>query len=418
MRNTPAKGTPYQKKIEEYQQDLLKEAHDFDLQLTDKTVTRIVCRICGKKQPRDKYMRNYSLGNLYTINKDGEIRSGVCTTCSRKLFAKYQEEFKDDVAKAFNKWCQILDIYYDSSIVAEAVRTADPKSLDPKNDLTACYMRVLGLRRLVGLTYWDSPLLGNQRKLEIEANKEYYDQIAEELNSIEDLNVFPEEIRDWNKEDLNNYSQVLEWYKYDPFKDEPLEDRRKLYHNLVGFSDPDIIEDTGKATACIDMCRSIQRLEKLNKKRILMENDDKSSIKDLKMLAELQEKERKGIQQYQKEWGFNARYSMNKAQGAGTLTGIMKEMDEKMFEDALPNAYDIKTSEAMVMAAEASWKGIFSQLNISESEFSEVVKHQRETITELRRELDDTKEELRLANVELKRQELQERLRKQGGDAE
>lgn len=362
-------------------------------------------------------MRNYSLGNLYTINKDGEIRSGVCTTCSRKLFAKYQEEFNDDVAKAFNKWCQILDIYYDSAIVAEAVRTADPKSLDPKNDLTACYMRTLGLRRLVGLTYWDSPLLGNQRKLEIEANKEYYDQIAEELNSIEDLNVFPEEIRDWNKEDLNNYSQVLEWYKYDPFKDEPLEDRRKLYHNLVGFSDPDIIEDTGKATACIDMCRSIQRLEKLNKKRILMENDDNSSIKDLKMLAELQEKERKGIQQYQKEWGFNARYSLNKAQGAGTLTGIMKEMDEKMFEDALPNAYDIKTSEAMVMAAEASWKGIFSQLNISESEFSEVVKHQRETITELRRELDDIKEELRLANVELKRQELQERLREQGGDA-
>ena len=148
-----------------------------------------------------------------------------------------------------------------------------------------------------------------------------------------------------------------------------------------------------------------------------MENNDESSIKDLKMLAELQEKERKGIQQYQKEWGFNARYSMNKAQGAGTLTGIMKEMDEKMFEDALPNAYDIKTSEAMVMAAEASWKGIFSQLNISESEFSEIVKHQRETIMELRRELDDTKEELRLANVEIKRNELQERLREQGGDA-
>ena len=362
-------------------------------------------------------MRNYSVRNLATMAEEGDIRSNVCTPCARKLFAKLQEEFRYDTSKAFHKWCQILDIYYDTKMVEMAANSVDPNGNDPKKDITASYMRVLGQNHLVGLTYWDSPLLENKREKELVANKEYYDQISEELGAIEDPTIYPEEIRDWKKEDLNNYSQVLEWYKYDPFKDEPLEDRRKLYHNLVGFSDPDIIEDTGKATACIDMCRSIQRLEKLNKKRILMENNDESSIKDLKMLAELQEKERKGIQQYQKEWGFNARYSMNKAQGAGTLTGIMKEMDEKMFEDALPNAYDIKTSEAMTMAAEASWKGIMSQLNISESEFSEIVKHQRETIMELRRELDDTKEELRLANIEIKRNELQERLRKQGGDA-
>lgn len=409
--------TQYKQTLENYYKENLEVAKYFGLDINEKSGNQIICSICGKKQRRDKYMRSYSPSNLSTMSEEGDIRSRICGPCSRKLFKKLQEEFHYDIKKAFHKWCQILDIYYDTEIVSEAARQSDPDSNDPKSDLTACYMRTLGQNRLIGLTYWDSPFLENKKTRELEANKEYYDQIAEELSSIEDLTMYPEEIRDWKKEDLLNYSQVLEWYKYDPFKDEPLEDRKKLYHNLVGFSDADITEDTGKATACIDMCRSIQRLEKLNKKRILMENDDNSSIKDLKMLAELQEKERKGIQQYQKEWGFNARYSMNKAQGAGTLTGIMKEMDEKMFEDALPNAYDIKTSEAMVMAAEASWKGIFSQLNISESEFSEIVKHQRETIMELRRELDDTKEELRLANIEIKRNELQERLRKQGGDA-
>ena len=407
----------YYQEMNEYYQENLGYAQYFGLELDNRSGNQIVCGLCGKRQRREKFMRSYSMRNLSTMTQEGDIRSGICTPCARKLFSKLNEECRYDIKKAFHKWCQILDIYYDTKILEEAAKAADPESNDPKADITACYMRTLGLSKMIGLTYWDSPLLENKKTRELQANKEYYDKIAEELDSIEDLTCYPEEIRDWKKEDLLNYSQVIEWYKYDPFKDEPLEDRRKLYHNLVGFSDPDIIEDTGKATACIDMCRSIQRLEKLNKKRILMENDDNSSIKDLKMLAELQEKERKGIQQYQKEWGFNARYSLNKAQGAGTLTGIMKEMDEKMFEDALPNAYDIKTSEAMVMAAEASWKGIFSQLNISESEFSEIVKHQRETIMELRRELDDTKEELRLANIEIKRNELQERLRKQGGDA-
>lgn len=151
--------------------------------------------------------------------------------------------------------------------------------------------------------------------------------------------------------------------------------------------------------------------------RARIEADDSLSIidmaKTIKEISALQAKERADIQKYQKEWAFNTRYATGQKQGSGTLTGILKGMDEALFEDALPNAYDIKTSNAMVMAAEASWKGIFSQLNLSEAEFSEIIKHQREDITRLRTELDETKEALRLANVKLKREELEERLKVQ-----
>ena len=88
-------------------------------------------------------------------------------------------------------------------------------------------------------------------------------------------------------------------------------------------------------------------------------------------------------------------------------------MNDELFEDELVNAYDIKTSNAMQMAAEASWKGIFSQLNISESEFSEIVKNKRETIMVLRQQLDDTKEQLRLANITIKKIELEQKLREE-----
>ena len=88
-------------------------------------------------------------------------------------------------------------------------------------------------------------------------------------------------------------------------------------------------------------------------------------------------------------------------------------MNDELFEDELANAYDIKTSNAMQMAAQASWKAIFEQLNLSDSEFSEIVKNQRETITKLREENDTLKEQNRQINVIIKRKELEDKLAKE-----
>ena len=93
----------------------------------------------------------------------------------------------------------------------------------------------------------------------------------------------------------------------------------------------------------------------------------------------------------------------------GKITIFDKEMT--------PNAYDIKTSNAMQMAAQASWKAIFEQLNLSDSEFSEIVKNQRETITKLREENDSLKEQNRQINIIIKRKELEDKLAKEEGDA-
>lgn len=93
----------------------------------------------------------------------------------------------------------------------------------------------------------------------------------------------------------------------------------------------------------------------------------------------------------------------------------MKQMDIEQFEDALVNRYDIETCEGMRQAAEASWSAIFSQLNISESEYAKIVSDQNETIRKLDRDLKDIQEQLRLANVELKKRELEDAL-VAGGD--
>ena len=93
----------------------------------------------------------------------------------------------------------------------------------------------------------------------------------------------------------------------------------------------------------------------------------------------------------------------------------MKQMDLDMFEDALVNRYDIATCEGMQQAAEASWKAIFNQLNISDSEYATVVQNQNERIRKMQKELMDTKEALRLANIQIKRRELEDLAKIQNG---
>jgi hypothetical protein len=400
--------TPRRQTIQDFYDSAIERANIFNV----KRLERTPCSVCGRSRPLVEFWRTYSDDCIAFTDETGDKHCHICKSCAKSLFQDYVKQESGDQIKALNRWCSMMNYYFDLDMAMQAEKEA--KTSSSGQDIVSIYLRQLFLSQRLGQVYWDSPFLNDTLPTYYETNEEYYKRVIEDTKM---RRVYPPEFENWDKQDLENYDLVIEWYHYDPFTDEQLEDRKKLYQNLVGFSDPEISEDTGKATACIDMCRCLQRLEKLNTMRARIEADDSLSIidmaKTIKEISALQAKERADIQKYQKEWAFNTRYATGQKQGSGTLTGILKGMDEALFEDALPNAYDIKTSNAMVMAAEASWKGIFSQLNLSEAEFSEIIKHQREDITRLRTELDETKEALRLANVKLKREELEERLKAQ-----
>lgn len=363
------------------------------------------CIMCKTDKQHSAFFRSYSIADLGSINSKGERHLPVCKSCTRKIYNYLEDQYGRDMPKIFNHWCQILNLYYSNEVFEAAMNFHNGRKgtgMAEKFDIITDYITALGRSGHIDATYWDSPYLQDNIKNDIEIDPSVY------LTDQQMSKDYPPEFERWNNEDLDDYDSVVARCKYDPFLDEETEDRRKLYHSFVGFSDEDIGEDSGKMNACIDMCRSILRLEKLNRRRAKMEKDDSVSVKDLKQMAELQASERKSIQQYQKDWGFNRKFDINKSHGSGTLTGIMKQLDDGMYEDALINAYDIKTSNAMQSAANASWKAIFEQLNLSDGEFQKIISEQRDTITKLRGELLDVKESLRLANIELKRHELEE----------
>lgn len=71
------------------------------------------------------------------------------------------------------------------------------------------------------------------------------------------------------------------------------------------------------------------------------------------------------------------------------------------YEDATLNKYDIETSETIQQAADASFKAIFSQLGLSDADISVTCTQQLHEIRELRGQLMDSQENLRLAKKEI-----------------
>lgn len=403
------KLTPKKQELKEYYDNIKNIALEH-FHIEPNANSTYECCMCHKERPHNEFFRSYSLMHLGAMIESGERHLPVCKRCAKKIFNYYSLQEKA-LSKVLNHWCQTLDLYYSEDIYKKMIDLHNSRKdtlMESKFDYITDYITALGRAKKIGLTYWDSPYLQDNIDSMVETEEEVV------LNPISEKE-YPEEFEGWDKEDLENYDTILEIYKYDPFRDEPIEDRKKLYYNLVGFSDESIMDDFSKANAAIDTCRSMQHLEKLNKIRIKLENSEKPDIKEIKAVSDLQKIEREAINKNGKDYGFIQKYSANKAQGNGTFTGITKQMDDELFEDEIANAYDIKTSNAMQMAAEASWKAIFGQLNFSESEFSEIVKNQRETIAKLRAENDKLKEINRKTNVVIKRQELEEKLKKELG---
>lgn len=408
---TPEKLTPKKQMLKDYYDEVKSIAIEH-FHIEPHTGNLYECCMCHNKKSHSDFFRSYSWSHIGSLLETGERHLSICKRCAKKIFVYYYSQDKN-LKKAIHHWCQTLDLYFSDDIYNQMINLHDSRKntvMADKFDYITDYITALGRAKMVGLTYWDSPYLENSITNVNTDNEEVILDFSSERE-------YPEEFEGWDKEDLENYDRVLAIYKYDPFRDEPIEDRKKLYYNLVGFSDETIMDDFSKANAAIDTCRSMQRLERLNKIRVQLESSDKPDIKEIKAVSDLQKIEREAINKNGKDYGFIQKYSTTKSQGSGTFTGMTKRMHEDKFEAALVNAYDIKTSKTIQMAAEASWKAIFSQLNISESEFSEIVKNQRQIISDLREENERLKEINRKIYCILKEKELEDKLKAEEGDS-
>ena len=93
-------------------------------------------------------------------------------------------------------------------------------------------------------------------------------------------------------------------------------------------------------------------------------------------------------------------------------------MNEKQYENELINKYDIQTSSTIQAAADASFKAIFNQLNLSDAEVYKIVQEQLGELRKLRQENDRLREDLRLSRYQCTELRLKEKARAQGKEVD
>ncbi len=230
--------------------------------------------------------------------------------------------------------------------------------------------------------------------------------------------------------DDKNREDVIRMVGYDPFLLENESDKVNLYNKLVDFLDESTLEDSFKLPAVIEIVKSFNQLDKINQAIAIITSDIRnlaSNVGSVNSLVATKEKILKTALALAKDNGISVNYNNNKSKGAGTLSGIIKQLQEKGIKSAEINVFDIETCEGMRQVADISNKSIFEQLMLNENDYVEMIKEQRDMILILTKKSEQLEEENRKQKVQIKFLEMEDKRRVQvididseelaGGDA-
>jgi hypothetical protein len=204
---------------------------------------------------------------------------------------------------------------------------------------------------------------------------------------------------------------VLRMIGYDPFEYENPNDKKQLYNRLVDFLDESTLEDGFKLQAVIEIVKGFNQIDKINQAITNITNDvDKLSTNSggIKSLIDSKKNILASLIKLAEDNGISVKHNNQKSKGAGTLSGIIKTLNEKGIQSAEINIFDIDTCDGMKQVADISNKSIMEQLMLNENDYSEMIKDQRDMILNYEKRLTELEEENRLIKIKLKKYEEKE----------
>ena len=362
---------------------------------------KYVCTCCGRPLPQGEYYLNYNEMDLARVEPTGKMHTHLCKDCCKRLYEYlFFEKAKEDGQVAMMWFCSALNIYYDETIYLQAKQECSKK--DSKKHIIDCYMSIMNQSATAkGKVFLESKdIQGMIGSGGVNGNGRQ-DKDKKIINS-KDGSVGDDTENGWSKQDLEAKRIVLKIVGYDPFYYELDETRKVLYKDLLGMLESGMEMDGLKVQAAVQIVLAFSRIRELNERERRMMSGE-GSVAELKNLADLKNKQLDTITKFSRDNGFRERYAQSRSKRENSFTGIMAKMGEQKYEKSLVNVYDIETSKTIQAAADASFRAIFSQLNMSEAEIYKTCGEQLKKLIRLQRDLDAAQEQLRLANTELAR---------------
>lgn len=362
---------------------------------------KYVCTCCGRPLPQGEYYLNYNEMDLARVEPTGKMHTHLCKDCCKRLYEYlFFEKAKEDGQVAMIWFCSALNIYYDETIYLQAKQECSKK--DSKKHIIDSYMSIMNQSATAkGKVFLESKDIQGMIGSGGVNGNDRQDKDKRIINS-KDGSVGDDTENGWSKQDLEAKRIVLKIVGYDPFYYELDETRKVLYKDLLGMLESGMEMDGLKVQAAVQIVLAFSRIRELNERERRMMSGE-GSVAELKNLADLKNKQLDTITKFSRDNGFRERYAQSRSKRENSFTGIMAKMGEQKYEKALVNVYDIETSKTIQAAADASFRAIFSQLNMSEAEIYKTCGEQLKKLIRLQRDLAAAQEQLRLANTELAR---------------
>lgn len=320
--------------------------------------------------------------------------SRICRDCARKIALRVDangeehEPTKESVQKALyylNK--PFIESLWNSSI-QESENVVTGKG---KDNAWTSYIKNVSMMNYTGMGYMDSDMF--KEKIV------YADELKNDKSKKEELSEDVVEMYKINKR------TVLRFLGYDPFENEPENEKPLLYSKLVGYFDESVKDDGLKLEAVIEIVQSFKDVKTINdaisqyKKQL---GSNPGVISTIKSLADTKQKMINSALALAKDNGISENNNNRKSKGAGTLTGIIKELQEMDLDGSEVNTFDYETNMAIEDIMTRNHQNQLKQLNPDENDWEKEVLHQKNLLFNLQKERDNAVEFSRLLKKENK----------------
>lgn len=372
------KGTPKSKKVS--QKDLNDPTY------VSQQVNTPLCLRCGVNGKQTSFYNSFNPTYDWNLHK-----IPYCKECIQQMYEEFYKQTGDSELAMFYL-CRKLDVYYATTIYEGA-----NKAVLKGGSLIPSYFKTYnGFHNNAnyGDTFSQS---ANFLDMEMLDKKYKSGMIITDNGQV----VQSQGLSD---EDEINKKDCIRLLGYDPFFDNDENDQKYLYNTLINFLDDATLQDAFKLPIVIEMVKSLGQVERLNKTFAVMmasaENIEENSQK-IKSLIDAKDKLYRSVLAMAKDNGISVNYSNNKSQGAGTLSGMVKELDEIGLRESKINLFDSRTLGGIKQANDLSNKSILDQLALTESEYADMVKELREIRVKLENKVLELEEGLRLEKVKV-----------------
>lgn len=372
---------------------------DYPLDMLFRERETATCPGCGTSRELEKFYiaPQKAIG---FCDKKGRRRTLYCVHCIMAFYQKFiDEDPEHNKYKAMFRLCSILGYYYSDELAHQIIDV--PHTWEDGKPVSQYEPDCL---------FYIKAVMANPET----AQKSF--QYSDNMN----LDVVAK-MQDGGEIGLDEQAkksrrQIINVYHYDPFENEPIEERTRLYEDLLTLMDEDFNNSLAKQKSGAILVLSYRNLDRVNNTLSELMATPESVQKNadvIKKLTEQKAKETTMISQFAKDNGFSERYAASKSKGANTLSGILRDMELFGYDDAKINLYDIETTEAMRTVSDISAESIFKQLSLTENDYAMMVKEQGQLIRKMQQTMDAQTEELRLLKEKHLKAELMDEYRRQ-----